>query len=136
MDQDAWLAQPLAAVFDHLAAPPRLPSWLPEVAAVDADAMQLAGVGVTFGLRLHRHGRDVRGIGELIAYEPPWCVAYRLIAGTHTYVLRLTCTSYDGGTQVRVRQADGVTPLAVDLRRVLATGPVAGGEGKAGPARD
>jgi uncharacterized protein YndB with AHSA1/START domain len=135
MDQDAWLAQPLAAVFDHLAAPPRLPDWLPEVAAVDADAMQLAGIGATFGLRLHRDGREVPGTGELIAYEPPWSVAYRLTAEPHTYVLRLRCTAAAGGTQVRVRQGDGLTPLAVDLRRIWAPGHEASGEGQGRTAR-
>ena len=120
MDQEVWLPRPLTAVFDHLAAPPQLGDWLPEVAAVDADAMPLAGVGAAFGLRLHRDGREVAVAGELIAYEPPWSVAYRLTAGSHTHVLRLTCTSAAGGTRVRVRQADSTTPLAVDLHRLQA----------------
>jgi hypothetical protein len=87
------------------------------VAAVQSEAGQPAGVGVTFGLRLRRGGRDIRGTGELIAYEPPWSVAYRVVTGLHIFVLRMTCVSSDGATWVRVRQADGAAPLAVDLGR-------------------
>jgi hypothetical protein len=142
MDHDTTLAQPLAAVFGHLAAPSRLADWLPEVAAVQAAAGPPAGIGVTFGLRLRRGGRDIPGTGELIAYEPPWSVAYRLAAGSRTFVLRVTCVSSDGATQVRVRQADGTAPLAVDLDRLPrylpggTAGPgTAGGRGDDDPGR-
>jgi uncharacterized protein YndB with AHSA1/START domain len=118
MDHDTTLAQPLAAVFSHLAAPTWLADWLPEVTAVQAGAVPPGGIGVTFGLRLRRGGRDIPGTGELIAYEPPWSVAYRLAAGSHTFVLRVTCVSSDGATQVRIRQAGGAAPLAVDLDRL------------------
>jgi uncharacterized protein YndB with AHSA1/START domain len=118
MDHDTTLAQPLAAVFAYLAAPAWLTGWLPEVAAVQADPGQPAGIGVTFDLRLQRDGQDIRGAGEVIAYEPPWSVAYRFTAGSHTFVLRVTCVSSDGATRVRVRQADGAAPLAVDLDRL------------------
>jgi uncharacterized protein YndB with AHSA1/START domain len=118
MNHEVMLAQPLAAVFGHLAAPARLADWLPEVAGVQADAGQPSGIGVTFGLRLRDGDRDIRGSGELIGYEPPWSVAYRLVAGPHTHVLRLTCVSSDDGTRVRVRQADAAVPLAVDLDRL------------------
>jgi hypothetical protein len=118
MDHDTTLAQPLAAVFGHLAAPARLADWLPDVAAVQAAAGPPAGIGVTFGLRLRRAGQDIPGTGELITYEPPWSVAYRIVAGSHTFVLRMTCVSSDGATQVRVRQADRAAPLAVDLDRL------------------
>jgi hypothetical protein len=118
MNHEVMLTQPLAAVFGHLAAPSRLADWLPEVAGVQAGAGQPAGIGVTFGLRLRDDDRDIRGSGELIGYEPPWSVAYRLVAGPHTHVLRLTCVSSDDGTRVRVRQADAAVPLAVDLDRL------------------
>jgi hypothetical protein len=118
MNHEVTVAQPLAAVFGHLAAPSRLADWLPEVAGVQAGAGQPTGIGVTFGLRLRHGDRDIRGSGELIGYEPPWSVAYRLVAGPHTYVLRLTCVSSDNGTRVRVRQAGGAVPLAVDLGRL------------------
>ena len=129
MDHDATLARPLAAVFSHLAAPSRLADWLPEVAAVQAEAGPPAGIGVTFGLRLRRSGRDIGGTGELIAYEPPWSVAYRIVAGSHTFVLRVTCVSTDGATRVHIRQADGAAPLAVDLSRLPGHSPA----GTAGP---
>jgi hypothetical protein len=118
MDYDATLARPLAAVFGHLAAPARLADWLAEVAAVQTEAGPPTGIGVTFGLRLRRGGRDIRGTGELIAYEPPWSVAYRIVAGSHIFVLRVTCVSTDGATEVRIHQADGAAPLAVDLGRL------------------
>ena len=117
MNHEVTVAQPLAAVFGHLAVPSRLADWLPEVAGVQAAAGQPTGIGVTFGLRLRRGDRDIRGSGELIGYEPPWSVAYRLVAGPHTYVLRLTCVASDNGTRVLVRQA-GAVPLAVDLGRL------------------
>lgn len=118
MDHDATLAQPLAAVFGYLAVPSRLAGWLPDVAAVQAADEQPGGIGVTFGLRLRRGGRDIAATGELIAYEPPWYVAYRLVTGSHTYVLRVTCVASDSATQVRVHQPDGNAPLAVDLARL------------------
>jgi len=118
MNHEVMLAQPLAAVFGHLAAPSRLADWLPEVAGVQARPGQPTGIGVTFGLRLRHGDRDIPGSGELIGYEPPWSLAYRLVAGPHTHVLRLTCVSSDDGTKVRIRQADGAVPLAVDLGRL------------------
>jgi hypothetical protein len=138
MNHEVMLTQPLAAVFDHLAAPSRLADWLPEVAGVQADAGQPAGIGVTFGLRLRHGDGDIGGSGELIGYEPPWSLAYRLVAGPHTHVLRLTCVSSDDGTRLRVRQADGGVPLAVDLGRlpglicVSTAGPHAAGGGPCG----
>jgi hypothetical protein len=118
MHHDATLAQPLAAVFGYLAAPSRLADWLPDVGTVRGSAGQPAGIGVSFGLRLRRGGRDIAGTGELIGYEPPWYVAYRLIAGQHTYVLRITCVATNGATRVSIHQADGAAPLAVDLGRL------------------
>jgi uncharacterized protein YndB with AHSA1/START domain len=142
VDHDTTLTRPLAVVFGHLAAPSRLADWLPEVAAVQAEAGQPAGIGVTFDLRLRRGGRRIRGTGELIAYEPPWSVAYRVVAGSDIFVLRVTCVSSDGATWVRVRQADGAAPLAVDLGRLheripgATTGPeAASGRGDADPGR-
>ncbi|HEY3952733.1 MAG TPA: SRPBCC family protein [Streptosporangiaceae bacterium] len=118
MDHGVTLERSLAAVFGHLAAPARLADWLPEVAAVQAAAGQPAGIGVTFGLRLHRGGRGIHGAGELIAYEPPWSVAYRVVAGPDIFVLRVTCVFSGGVTRVQVHQADSSVPLAVDLGRL------------------
>ncbi|MGO9781586.1 MAG: hypothetical protein ACLPKE_10095 [Streptosporangiaceae bacterium] len=65
----------------------------------------------------------VPGTGEVIAYEPPWSVAYRLVAASRTYVLRLTCVSVDGATRVSVHQADTTPPLAVDLNPLAGPDP-------------
>ncbi|MGH3156735.1 MAG: SRPBCC family protein [Streptosporangiaceae bacterium] len=115
MDDEAMLAHPVARVFSHLAEPSRLADWLPEVSGVQAGAASGAGIGVGFGLRLRRDGQELSGTGEMIAYEPPWSVAYRLRAGAHTHVLRLTCTVAGGATRVYVHQAGDGRPLAVDL---------------------
>lgn len=117
------LARSLAAVFEQLAAPLRLGDWLPEMAAVKGDAGELGGIGTVFGLRLRQDGREVPGTGEVIAYEPPWSVAYRLVAASQTYVLRLTCVSVDGATRVSVHQADTTPPLAVDLNPLAGPDP-------------
>ena len=131
MDHEAMLPQPLTEVFTHLAAASGLMDWLPDVTAVQAGAGRPAGIGAGFGLRLCRDGQAVPGTGELIAYEPPWSVAYRLRCEAHVYVLRLTCTASGTGTRVHVHQADGPAALAVDLGRLqqalAATAPADGG---------
>jgi hypothetical protein len=53
-----------------------------------------------------------------LGQQSPWSVAYRLVAGPLTYVLRLTCVASDDGTRVRIRQADSAVSLAVDLGRL------------------
>ena len=113
------LALSLAAVFHRLATPLRLGDWLPDVAAVKCDADCSSGIGTVFSLRLRQDGREVPGAGEVIAYEPPWSLAYRLVAGPRTHVLRLACVNVGGATRVSVHQADAVMPLRVDL------GPIA-----------
>jgi hypothetical protein len=120
------LTRSLAAVFELLAAPLRLGDWLPELIAVEAAAGEAGAgeageAGTVFGLRLRLDGREVPGSGEVIAYEPPWCVAYRLVAGSRTYVVRLTCVNVDGATRVSVHQASSTPPLSVDFS--LLAGP-------------
>jgi uncharacterized protein YndB with AHSA1/START domain len=115
MDDEAMLAYPLARVFSHLAEPARLAEWLPEVSGIQSGAASGTDVGTGFSLRLRRDGQELPATGELIAYEPPWSVAYRLRASAHTHVLRLTCTVAGGATRVHVHQADEGLPLAVDL---------------------
>ena len=66
-------------------------------------------------MRLRQDGREVPGTGEVIAYEPSWSLAYRLVAGPRTHVLRLTCVNVGGATRVSVHQANAVVPLRVDL---------------------
>jgi hypothetical protein len=137
MDRDVTLAYPLATVFGRVATPARLADWLPDVISVHPDPQPAAepDAVTTFRLRLRRGGGEVVGIGELIAFEPPWSAAYRLVAGPATYVLRLTCTASGGATRLSVRQAGGPAPLAVDLARLsqrLAVTTVAVPDGPAG----
>ena len=122
MDREVLLTQPLAAVFRLFTTPARLADWLPEVAAAPAGDAVLDEAGAAFALTLRAGGREIAGRGELIAYEPPWSAAYRLLAGPHIYVLRLTCTATsDGATRVHIHQAGGGR-LAVDLTRLAADG--------------
>ena len=115
MHCEALLAHPLAMVFGYLAAPASLGDWLPEVTGIGPDTAPAAGIGATFGLRLRHGGAEVAATGELIAYQPPRSVAYRLVAGPRTHVIRLTCTSSGDATRVQTYQADHTAPLAVDL---------------------
>jgi len=123
MDLYATLAQPITAVFQHVADPSRLGDWLGELAGVEAG---VAGVGVVFELTLRRGERLVAATGELVAYEPPWLVAYRLRVGASTHVVRLACTAGAGATRLHVHQADGDGALSVDLARLAAAVAAAG----------
>jgi hypothetical protein len=133
MDLYATLAPPITAVFEHVAAPSRLGDWLGEVAGVEATT-GLPGVGVVFGLTLRRGERLVAATGELVAYEPPWLVAYRLRVGAHTHVLRLECTAGEDATRLHVHQADGDGALSVDLARLAVAVAAAGTSGATGAA--
>jgi uncharacterized protein YndB with AHSA1/START domain len=116
MDREAVLAQPLAVVFRFFTSPLRLPAWLPEVTGVQAGDTAPDQAGAVFLLTVRADGQETAGQGELIAYEPPWSAAYRLLAGPHTYVLRLTCTATSGGaTRVRIHQGGSGARLTVDL---------------------
>jgi uncharacterized protein YndB with AHSA1/START domain len=126
MDLYATLAPPIAAVFRHLADPSRLGDWLGEVAGVGAGASGPPGIGVVFALTLRRGGRLAAATGELVAYEPPWLVTYRLRVGAHTHLVRLECTAGAGATRLRVHQADGDGALTVDLARLAAAIAAAG----------
>ena len=52
--------------------------------------------------------------GEVIGYEPPWLVAYRIFLA-QPRVLRITCSASDGATRVHVYQSDDAAPLTIDL---------------------
>jgi uncharacterized protein YndB with AHSA1/START domain len=112
MDHDAVLAHPIQLVFSHLADPAGLGDWLPAATAIHPHYGAAA-----FTLRLSRDPAQAAA-GELIGYEPPWQLAYRLRAGPDTHVLRITCTTAGAGTRVHVRQAGPAPPLAVDLARL------------------
>ena len=112
MDHDAVLAHPIWQVFGHLADPARLGDWL-----TTATAIHPAHGAAAFTLRLSRDPAQAAA-GELIGYEPPWLLAYRLRTGPDTHVLRITCTTAGAGTRVHIRQASPARPLAVDLTRL------------------
>jgi hypothetical protein len=59
----------------------------------------------------------------VIAYEPPWSVAYRLVTASQTYVLRLTCVNIGARPGVSVHQADTTPPLPVDLNPLAGPDP-------------
>ena len=126
MDLDATLAQPITAVFQHVADPSRLGDWLGDVAGVEAGAAGPAGIGVVFALMLRRGDGLVAATGELVAYVPPWLVTFRLRDGAHTCVVRLECTAGAGATRLHVHQADGDGALTVDLARLAAAIAAAG----------
>lgn len=117
MDHHATLTHPLEGVFRRLATPSCLGDWLPEVAGVQAGPIP-PGVGDAFTLALGPDGDKLPATGELIAYEPPWSVAYRLLSGSRVLVLRVTCTSGRGVTTVHVHQSEDLPPLVVDLDRL------------------
>jgi hypothetical protein len=120
MDLYATLAQPLTAVFHLVATPSHLGDWLAEVASVEAGATEPLGVGVVFALTLRRGECLVAATGELVAYEPPWLVSYRLRVGAHTHVVRLACTAGDGASRLHVHLGESGDALTVDLARLAA----------------
>lgn len=125
MDLYRTVDRPIAVVFGYLAAPGYLGEWLPEAMLVVVDGVWQPGVGATFALRSRNGGDGAVGTGDVVAYEPPWQVAYRLCVGPLVRILRVACTACDGGTRVHVHQGGG-PPLAVDLtaltRAVAAVG--------------
>jgi uncharacterized protein YndB with AHSA1/START domain len=133
MNLYATLAQPITAVFQHVAAPSRLGDWLDDVAGVEAATWQ-PGVGVVFALTLRRGERLVAATGELVAYEPPWLVAYRLRVEAATHVLRLTCTASEGATRLHVHQGVSDGALTIDLARLAVAVAAARTSGATGAA--
>jgi hypothetical protein len=120
VDLYARLASPVEAVFGLLADPARLSDWLQEVMGTPAGPESAPGVEDAFPLAMRLDGVGVAGSGEMIAFEPPWLVGYRLFAGARTFGLRVTCTAHAGGARIRVHQPDGA-PLTVDLARLELT---------------
>jgi hypothetical protein len=59
-------------------------------------------------------------MGELVAYEPPWLVAYRLQVEAHIHVLRIECAASEGATRLHVHQGESDGPLTVDLAGLAA----------------
>jgi Polyketide cyclase / dehydrase and lipid transport len=117
MDDKATLDYPLEEVFGHLATPRHLGDWLPQAGAVQ-DAPGPVDVGHAFRVRLSTEGQVGPAQGELIAYEPPSSVAYRMFVGPCAHLLRVTCTNAGPVTKVHVHQPDQPRPLLVDLARL------------------
>jgi len=117
MDDNAVLDYPLAVVFGHLSTPRYLGDWLPQAGAVE-DGPGPVDVGHAFSVRFSSDGSEGLAQGELIAYEPPSSVGYRLFVGPRPHVLRVTCTNAGPATRARVHQPDDPTPLVVDLARL------------------
>lgn len=116
MDLYATLHAPVEQVFARAADPTRLQQWLPDVAQVDIDQTEVIGIGATFAVVLRAGGREQVLEGEVVAYEPPWLVAYRLLL-PEPRLVRLVCTG-QAETRIHLHQSDGADQLAVDLARL------------------
>jgi uncharacterized protein YndB with AHSA1/START domain len=117
MDDNTTLDYPLEVVFGHLSAPCHLGDWFPQAVGRD-DGQGPVDVGRTFSVRLSFDGNEVPAQGEVIAYEPPASVAYRLFVGPRAHLLRVTCTNAGPATRAHVHQPDEPRPLLVDLARL------------------
>ena len=117
MDDNATLGYPLEVVFGRISSPRHLGDWLPQAGAVE-DGQGPVDVGHAFSVRLSSDGKVGLAEGELIAYDPPSSVAYRLFVGPRAHLLRVTCTNAGPTTRAHVHQPDKPTPLVVDLARL------------------
>jgi uncharacterized protein YndB with AHSA1/START domain len=118
MDLYATLPRPVQATFGRVADPARLADWLPQVQATASGRGVPPGLGTEFRATMQIDGLQVTATGEMVAYEPPWLVGYRMLAEGRTVSLRITCAAQPGGTGIHVHQPDGTTPLTVDLARL------------------
>jgi uncharacterized protein YndB with AHSA1/START domain len=113
VDDSVTVPRPLSAVFALLADPDRLTSWLVGVTPAPGSPVDRHE-----GFHVRLADRDV--VGELIAYEPPSHLAYRLMTGAGAQVLRITCTACSGGTRVEIHQSDP-RGLVLDLPALTQT---------------
>jgi uncharacterized protein YndB with AHSA1/START domain len=113
MDQYVTLDRPVAAVYADLATPARLGDWLTEVIQVNTEPAVI-GVGTALTLTMREGGTVVVVDGEVIGYEPPWLIAYRIFLA-QPRVLRITCSASDAATRVHVHQSNDPAPLTIDL---------------------
>jgi len=128
MDVEATVSAPIAAVFGHLAAAEHLGDWLVGV----VGGAWRPGDGAAFALTLRDGGDEATATGDMVAYEPPWQVAYRLCVGPRQRVIWITCTAHGGGTRVHVHQGGVGRPLAVDLTGLARAGAASGALGDPG----
>jgi len=137
MDLYATVPCPLAAVFHYMTALRRLGEWLPSVVSVEAGDGLVLDVGAAFSVTLRQDGGKVRAMGDIVAYEPPWHIAYRVVAGPQRYILRVTCEVRAGLTRIHIYQGDGGAHLTVALARLeqalVATGDAADSTTRADP---
>ena len=117
MDSYATLDVPPQTLFGHLANPVCMGDWLPQIVRVDPGPPSLIGLGTAFTVTVRVAGGDLDLDAEIAAHEPPWLIAYRLMA-TGPVLIRATCTADAAGTRVHVRQTEGAAPLLVDLPRL------------------
>ena len=111
MQNHARLPQPVQTVFAHLADPRLLPSWLTDVDLAECSRRSEVGDGDEFNVQVRHHD----GMGEVIGYEPPWYVAYRLNTDDGCWVIRISCTASRSATEVAIEQMDDLGALTVDL---------------------
>ncbi len=127
MDHSITLAHPLTMVFAHLASPLRLSDWLTDVQCVEELQDTCGETGATFELTLQVDGRLSPARAEIIAYEPPAAVSYRLFVGLCIHVVRVICTARSGWTCVEVHRNYAALTLDLDrlkqaVARLAATG--------------
>jgi hypothetical protein len=118
VDLYASFVSPVEAVFGHLADPSRLGDWVHEVTGGSAGPPPLAGIGAAFPLTARIDSAEIDASGEVVAFEPPWLIGYRLFIGERTFGLRVTCAAQPGGSRIHVHQPDAAMPLTVDLARL------------------
>ena len=111
MQQNTRVPQPVQAVFAHLADPRLLPSWLNEVDRAGSARGSDIGNPDEFAVQVRHH----KGTGEVIGYEPPWYVAYRLSTDDGCWVIRISCAASSTATDVAIEQMDEVGGLTVNV---------------------
>ncbi len=118
------IRRPIATVFAGLTRVDAWSAWRPGTLGARLTSAGPLGVGATFEQQIAVSGGTVMLIGEIIAYEPPRTLAYRVIAGplplTYHYIVEVTAD----GTRLAVRAeiGDALVDLAVAtgaLRREL-----------------
>jgi uncharacterized protein YndB with AHSA1/START domain len=116
VDWNVVLARPVEEVFAILADPARLSEWLPGLTPQSSGVQ--AELGATVTVTIDGPDGAEAAIAEMTAFEPPWLVSYRLLIGSRTLTLRVTCTAQADQTRLHVRQSGDAAPLAPDFNRL------------------
>lgn len=117
MENYATFAVPAEAVFTRLANPFHLGDWLPQIVRVNIGRQSMLELDSAFTVTVRTAGSDLHLDAEIAAHQPPWLIAYRLMA-IDPLLIRATCTATANGTRVYVQQTERTTPLRVDLNRL------------------